>query len=173
MSNLLRTILAPNAPLPPEHPAFVVTTSVVIMFEVDEDALGPWIADKQDGPDLPTRVGEYPAFALSQLVAKAIKRGVIVGDSRLELTVAECDEPERPSGYFVLVGNRIGDQCQVQLTSGWTEIWFPDTLPCAPIEDDDDPTEDDDDPTEAIREYLAAICTQANRLLLPDRPTST
>ncbi|MDM2164697.1 hypothetical protein PP352_21340 [Mycobacteroides abscessus] len=137
----------------PPPPAFVITFDApVTLFAINDEAFNKWIAESD--PDegywsLPSTNSENPSGDVYRMLDEAEENGVITSDPRLELQF-RGDEDTDGSGYWVFVANRAGEQRQIALSAGWSELDYPD---------------DDADLADAAREQLARVINQANSVL--------
>lgn len=139
------------AQLDRERPAFVIGHHHPEGFGIDDTALARWVAAKGDDleDDLPRRTAELPGSDLSNMVSDALDHSVITADPDIELTV-HGDDDCYSCGFYVILHNRHGRQRRAGLTTGWTELAFPDDPPTLEA---------------AARDFLEQVCSEANSLL--------
>ncbi|MGN2642305.1 hypothetical protein ACTD5D_40280 [Nocardia takedensis] len=107
-------------------PAFVVVHDNPTPFTIDEAAFARWISRCEEWEGwLPERAAEAPGNDLSSLVHHARDHHVLIGDPRLALQVNGDDDIDT-SGCYVLLHNTFGTQRLVGITSGWSELTFPE-----------------------------------------------
>ncbi|WP_156371424.1 MULTISPECIES: hypothetical protein [Nocardia] len=108
--------------------AFVIAHHDPVPFAIDEPAFARWLAAHHDRVEglLP---GEHDTLPASDLVAffdAAREAEVLTEDPRLELCLDHNDPPGLP-GFTLMLRNQHGDQDGLGLTTGFTQMLFPDS----------------------------------------------
>ncbi|MFR9753991.1 hypothetical protein ACL02S_23530 [Nocardia sp. 004] len=152
--NLIRkriSQLATDSEESPTRPAFVIVHGDPASFEVDEAAFERWIASNEDevAGHIPGSHHEEPVSDLIALFDAARAADVITGDYRLELLIDAANAPRDP-GFTLLLRNRNGEQENIAVTTGFTELIYADSALST---------------AQAARFHLEHVITVANGLL--------
>ncbi|WP_063043931.1 hypothetical protein [Nocardia pseudovaccinii] len=107
--------------------AFAIAHHDPAPFALDEPAFGRWIAAEGDqiAGNIASSHDEEPASDLVALVDAAHNAGVLTGDPRLELLIDHDNAPRHP-GFTLLLRNHCGEQENVAVTTGFTELTYID-----------------------------------------------
>ncbi|MET7772025.1 hypothetical protein [Nocardia sp. NPDC005366] len=138
--------------------AFVIAHHDPVPFAIDEPAFAGWLAVHADRVEglVPGRHDTAPASDLVALFDAAREADVLTEDPRLELCVDHDDTAGLP-GFTLVLRNQHGNQDRLGLTTGFTELLYPDAGICT---------------AEAARFHLEHIIEAANSVLrlLTGRP---
>ncbi|MGS2807772.1 MULTISPECIES: hypothetical protein [Nocardia] len=108
--------------------AFVIAHHDPVPFAIDEAAFELWLvvhADRVEGL-LPGRHDRMPASDLVAFFNAAREADVLTEDPRLELCLDHDNTAGLP-GFTLVLRNQHGNQDGLGLTTGFTELLFPDT----------------------------------------------
>ncbi|MEU2042740.1 hypothetical protein [Nocardia niwae] len=108
--------------------AFVIAHQDPVPFALDEPAFARWLAADGDRIEglLPGSHDAQPASDLAAFFDAAREADVLTEDPRLELLLDHDNSAGLP-GFTLMLRNHGGSKENLALTTGFTELLFPDT----------------------------------------------